>query len=199
MGILVAEDDNDTGLIYKNLLEERRGHHVIITTSGENCLKIYYEKLQNVEWEALHIQPFDAVILDYKMQDIDGMQVANEILAINPQQRIIFASAYIKETLLDSVKQLKQPVELLQKPFGEDALIYTVEKKEIYSELQRLVYSQIIDLLEVYRILGQRESLGEELEDVELRHEEIRNLLDLLTKQSKAKQSKEKHKNEAKN
>ena len=103
MEILLAEDDNDTGLMYKSLLEERRGHHVINTSSGENCLKIYHEKLQNVEWEALHIQPFDAVILDYKMQDLDGMQVANEILAINPQQRIIFASAYI-ETLLDSVK-----------------------------------------------------------------------------------------------
>lgn len=183
MEILVAEDDDDTGLMYKNLLENRRGHHVIITSSGENCLKIYHDKLQNVEWEALHIQPFDAVILDYKMQDMDGMQVANEILTINPQQRLIFASAYIKETLLDSVKQLKQPVELLQKPFGEEALIYTVEKKEIYSELQRLIYSQIIDLLEVYRRLGQRESLGEALENVELRHEEIRSLLDLLTKQ----------------
>ena len=62
-------------------------------------------------------------------------------------------------------------------------MIYTVEKKELYSELQRLVYSQIIDLLEVYRKLGQRDSLGEELENVELRHEEMRNLLDLLAKQ----------------
>ena len=82
---------------------------------GENCVKVYNEKLQNVEWEALHIQPFDAVILDYKMQDMDGIEVAKEILEINPQQRIIFASAYIKETLLDSVKLLKQPVELLAK------------------------------------------------------------------------------------
>jgi hypothetical protein len=34
----------------------------------------------------------------------------------------------------------------------------------------------------VFRKLGQRQSLGEELENVELRHEEIRNLLDLLAK-----------------
>jgi CheY-like chemotaxis protein len=167
--------------MYKNILEDRRRHQVIITSSGENCVKVYNEKLQNVEWEASHIQPFDAVILDYKMQGMDGIEVAKEILEINPQQRIIFASAYIKETLLDSVKLLKQPVELLQKPFGEDALIYTLEKREIYSELRRLVYSQITDLLEVFRKLGQRQSLGEELENVELRHEDIRNL-DLLAK-----------------
>ena len=71
---------------------------------------------------------------------------------------------------------------MLQKPFGEDALIYTLEKREIHSEIRRLVYSQITDLLEVFRKLGQRQSLGEELENAELRHEDIRNLLDLLAK-----------------
>ena len=40
------------------------------------------------------------------------MEVAKEILAINPHQRIIFASAYVWETLIDSVKELKQIVEL---------------------------------------------------------------------------------------
>jgi len=34
MEILVAEDDNDTGVMYRNLLEDRRGHHVIITSSA---------------------------------------------------------------------------------------------------------------------------------------------------------------------
>jgi DNA-binding NarL/FixJ family response regulator len=32
------------------------------------------------------------VILDYKMPKINGMEVAKEILAINPHQRIIFSS-----------------------------------------------------------------------------------------------------------
>jgi hypothetical protein len=34
--------------------------------------------------------------------------------------------------------QLKQIVELLQKPFGGQALIDTIEDKEIYSELKKL-------------------------------------------------------------
>jgi CheY-like chemotaxis protein len=39
--------------------------------------------------------PFDVVVLDYKMPSKDGMEVAKEILQINPYQRIIFASAYV--------------------------------------------------------------------------------------------------------
>jgi CheY-like chemotaxis protein len=52
--------------------------------------------------------PFDVVILDHKIPKKDGLQAAKEILDINPEQRIIFASAYVKETLTESVKQLKK-------------------------------------------------------------------------------------------
>ena len=53
-------------------------------------------------------------------------------------QRIIFASAYVKETLQESVKQLKQIVELMQKPFTLSQLVDTVEDKEVYEELKSL-------------------------------------------------------------
>lgn len=56
--------------------------------------------------------PFDVVVLDYKMPDKNGMEVAKEILRINPHQRIMFASAYVIETLKDSVKELSRVVEL---------------------------------------------------------------------------------------
>jgi CheY-like chemotaxis protein len=185
MKILIAEDDKDIALSYKRALD-RRGHQVFVTDNGEECLVIYHEEFKKASESSLtdHIQPFDVVVLDYKMPRIDGMEVAKEILAVNQHQRIIFASAYVKETLLDSVKQLKQSVELLQKPFGRDILIYTIEKKEIYSELQELVYLQIVDLLQVFKDLAQRNSIGE-LEDVELRHEQIRALLDFLGKKQK--------------
>jgi CheY-like chemotaxis protein len=69
----------------------------------------------------------------------DGMEVAREILDLNPDQRIIFASAYVQETLEDSVKQLKRVVELLQKPFEIQALIDTIEDKEVYQELKKIM------------------------------------------------------------
>ena len=84
---------------------------------------------------------FDAVILDYMMPRKDGMQVAEEILAMSPKQRIIFASAYVEQTLDDSIKQLKQVVELMQKPFGADVLVNTIEDKEVYEGLKQIMLS----------------------------------------------------------
>jgi CheY-like chemotaxis protein len=82
--------------------------------------------------------PYDAVVLDYRMPKKDGLQVAKEILGSNPSQRIIFASAYVKETLKESVKELRQVVELMQKPFLPEALVDVVEDTEAYPELKKL-------------------------------------------------------------
>jgi CheY-like chemotaxis protein len=140
MKILIAEDENDIALLYKKTLE-RRHHEVTITNNGEDCLKIYHEEYQRFMFGTYvirHILPFDAVILDHKMPKINGMEVAEEILAVNAHQRIIFASAYVKETLMDAIKKLKQVVELMQKPFSVNMLVDVVEDREIYSELQKL-------------------------------------------------------------
>jgi DNA-binding NtrC family response regulator len=69
----------------------------------------------------------------------DGLQAAKEILDINPEQRIIFASAYVKETLVESVRELKRIVELMQKPFSISALVDTVENREAYQGLKLLM------------------------------------------------------------
>jgi DNA-binding NarL/FixJ family response regulator len=59
---------------------------------------------------------FDMVILDYRMPGTNGIEVAKEIIKINPKQRIIIASSYPRETLSYSMKELEQLVELVQKP-----------------------------------------------------------------------------------
>jgi CheY-like chemotaxis protein len=151
---------------------EKRGHQVITTQNGEECLKVYHEESQVIRLKtnlSERQQPFDAVVLDYKMPRINGMEVAKEILAVNPHQRIIFASAYVKETLVDSIKQLNQVVELMQKPFGENALIDTVEDKGIYSELQKL-----------------NVDIGD-IKAANLRHEQITKILDILRNAQRGK------------
>ena len=145
MKILIAEDEEDIALVYEKALETRM-HEVTITFNGEECLKTYHDKFYDMKFPTLplpcrysmNISPFDVLLLDYKLPDMNGMEVAKEILAVNPHQRIIFVSAYVKETLQDSVKQLHQIVELMQKPFAINELIDTVEDKDAYNQLKKL-------------------------------------------------------------
>jgi CheY-like chemotaxis protein len=139
--ILIAEDDSDIVLLYKHTIEKRH-HEVVTTEDGQECLNIYHQEYQRASFGKRYglakTLPFDAVILDHKMPKINGMEVAKEILAINPHQRVIIASAFVKETLIDSIKNLKHAVEVIQKPFHMSTLVDTIEDKEIYSELQNL-------------------------------------------------------------
>src|SRR5436309_7726794 len=163
MNILVAEDEKDIALLYRKALEARN-HHVVITSNGEECLKTYHDVFQELTSSCMSIMknfqlPFDVILLDYKMPQINGLELAKEILAVNSHQRIIFASAYVKETLENIIKQLKHVVELIQKPFTIMKLIDTIEDKEVYDELHKLnvdievvralvpTHEQIIDLV----------------------------------------------------
>jgi CheY-like chemotaxis protein len=167
--ILIAEDDEDTALTYKMALKDA-GYEAKIVDNGEECAKIYLEKFQEFRLlkskkKAVHPydQPFEVVILDYRIPRMDGLQVAKEILTVNPRQRIIFASAYVKETLKDSVRGLKQVVELLQKPFSSQILVDMIRDKQVYKQLRRyrvdtkilqkaeLTHEQLMELLNIMK------------------------------------------------
>jgi CheY-like chemotaxis protein len=69
------------------------------------------------------------------MPELDGLGAAREILSLCPGQRIVFASAYVAETLREAARDLHQIVELLQKPFGLDYLVEVVEDTDVYQQL----------------------------------------------------------------
>jgi CheY-like chemotaxis protein len=190
MRILIAEDDLDIAVLYKKALEKNK-HSVVLTSNGADCLKNYLttlKKMTSVSKNQSKTKPadgninslrnsiaeyrkvsnantsqYDVVILDYSMPGLNGMEVAKEILNADPNQRIVFASAYVKETLENSVKELKQVVELLQKPFALKQLTDTIEDTLAFEELKELnvdvdrirgadlTHLQIFDLLDRLR------------------------------------------------
>lgn len=79
MNILIAEDEKDIALLYKKVLEARN-HQVTVTSNGEDCLKSYHDVFQEMissDTRSMQRQlPFDVVLLDYKMPQINGMEVA---------------------------------------------------------------------------------------------------------------------------
>jgi CheY-like chemotaxis protein len=158
--ILLAEDERD--ILYQYMQVLGNAHQVTATTDGEACLKAYVAEMQ----KGVH---FDVVVLDHRMPKMDGMEVAKRIFATHPKQRVIFASAFVKETLLESVKQLNQVVELLQKPFDLDTLVDTIEDKEIYEKLADLNVKV------------------QEIKNLNPTHEQVRDLLEGLIKLRKAK------------
>ncbi len=164
MKVLVAEDEDSIARMYKVALESKN-HEVMTVSNGKQCIELYSNELQKTAnakkqgWST----PFDAVVLDYRMPIMDGMEAAKQILAVQPKQRIIFASAYVADTLADSVKDLGQIVELIQKPFEIDSFVNLLEDSDIYLGLQQLnaniqtikdlnpTHAQIRDLLEGLR------------------------------------------------
>ena len=140
MKILIAEDEPDLRDQYKEFLEQNN-HEITTTADGQACIDTYktvYEKWASTKGKDELDAPFDAVILDYQMPKKNGLEVAQEILSVVPRQRIIFASAFVENTLKDSIKTLKQIVETMQKPFALQALSDTIEDKQIYAELEKL-------------------------------------------------------------
>jgi CheY-like chemotaxis protein len=173
MKILVAEDEANIATQYRTVLEQNK-HQVLLTYDGEQCLQAYYDELdkfakEKASGKTRRKAPFDAVVLDYRMPKKDGMEVAREILAMEPKQRVLFASAYVVDTLVESVKNLQQVVELLQKPFDLYEFVDLLEDKHIWAGLAKLNVKV------------------KEVKDLNPSHNEIRDLLEGLRKLQKGR------------
>lgn len=75
-------DDEQTALQLRQSLLESAGYKVLAAKSGKQGINTFRSESVN------------AVVLDYWMADMNGMQVAREIRKLNPGVPIIILSAY---------------------------------------------------------------------------------------------------------
>jgi len=130
MKILIAEDEFTIGRMFQVMLEGS-GHTVTLTSDGEQCVEAYKHATiqssnRSEEYLAEH-PPFDVVLMDGRMPVMDGVQAAKQILHINKQQRIIFITAYMRNTIETSLKDFSRPLEIISKPVDLDVLVGIVE------------------------------------------------------------------------
>lgn len=122
MKILIAEDEPEILRIYKLLLGEK-GYQVIATEDGKECLDAYKTELNKTMNGDI---PFNLVILDYRMPEKNGIEVAKEILALCPAQELLMVTAYKGQLELHD-KNL-QKMQIIEKPFDVDELLVTISQ-----------------------------------------------------------------------
>jgi CheY-like chemotaxis protein len=80
---LLCIDDEPTVLTIRKMLLEQKGYRVLLANSGLEGLAV------------LQRERVDTVILDYKMPEMNGAEVAERIRGLYPGMPIIMLSAYV--------------------------------------------------------------------------------------------------------
>ena len=114
--ILIVDDDPDICFVLKKLLE-RKGHEAVISLNG----------LEAMKW--LERNPFDIVITDLLMPEMDGVELIMEMRLRYPDQNVIAisgggridADTYLKMAKLIKVKHT------FQKPVRADELLKAID------------------------------------------------------------------------
>ncbi len=98
---LLCIDDDPAGLKVRKLLLENFGFKVTTTTSGREGLAL------------LSSRNFDAVLVDYQMPGMNGVQVATAVRKLRPHIPILMLSAYasLPPTITKSVNTFVSKME----------------------------------------------------------------------------------------
>lgn len=109
---LLCIDDEPTVLTIRKMLLESVGYKVLLAQSGAEGLRI-------LQSEQVH-----TVILDFKMPEMNGDEVARRIRITHPEMPIIMLSAFIDL----SKEQLKDVDAYITKGESPDVLLRTIER-----------------------------------------------------------------------
>ena len=125
MKVLIVEDNVQTARQYQLALEERN-HEVIVMLNGEQGCDAYTKAFKAAA-KPENGNPFDVVVLDYRLPVKNGIQVAKKITTKNPKQKIVFATGHLKEILSGEAKDPDMPLRIIEKPFELDEFVGKIE------------------------------------------------------------------------
>lgn len=134
--LLIADDEPHLLELYQDWLkfDNRR---VITAENGLKCIEIYKKEYEHSKLNQLN-NYFDVVVLDHNMPELNGVQTAVEILKINPNQRIIFASGYVEKILSESLTKINKAIEIIKKPFSVEALDDMINNKTLLDKFEEI-------------------------------------------------------------
>lgn len=111
--ILLAEDDNNLGLLLRNYLNAKK-YETSLCVDGKTAL------------ETFTAGQFNLCLLDIMMPEMDGLTLAKEVRKINPDIPIIFLTAKNqKEDIIEGF--VTGADDYITKPFSMEELLYRIE------------------------------------------------------------------------
>jgi two-component system, cell cycle sensor histidine kinase and response regulator CckA len=114
--VLVVEDQDGIRDIVRESLR-RNGYKVLIAVDGNEALE-----LASTYTDEIHL-----LVTDLVMPNIGGRELAQRLIPLRPNIKVLFMSGYSEHSALD-IAVTNQPATVLQKPFSLDALARNVRR-----------------------------------------------------------------------
>ena len=111
--ILVADDEESVRLLLSTLLE-RDSYTVLLANDGQHALEVARE----------HDGEISALVTDYKMPRLDGLQLARRLVAERPGIRVMIMSGRMSNP--EALKRCGFP--MLSKPFTITGFMATLKQ-----------------------------------------------------------------------
>ena len=126
--ILIVDDDTTTLEMLSGFLKDE-GYLVYSAEKGREAINIVKKDI------------VDLVLLDFKLGDLNGMEVLHEIKKLNPEIQVVMITAYGEvETAVNAIKE--GAYDFLSKPINIDELRIIIdkvlEKRELLRENREL-------------------------------------------------------------
>jgi DNA-binding NtrC family response regulator len=113
--ILIVDDEEGIRTLLKHTFEERIDYHAVTVSDGFIAIDL------------LKRQGFDLVLTDWRMDDMDGLALAEAVQSISPNTRILLMTGNATPELDDAVKSLRLDG-WVKKPFTLSHILNTVEQ-----------------------------------------------------------------------
>ncbi|HKS15983.1 MAG TPA: response regulator, partial [Planctomycetota bacterium] len=113
--LLVEDSDSLRRLVQHVLLKQ--GYTVLLATDGEDALKV----------SESHAGPIHLMVTDVVMPRMGGMELAQQLVKVRPDTRVLYTSGYIERTGLDTITAGGK-FAFLPKPFTPEELARKVRE-----------------------------------------------------------------------
>lgn len=115
---LLIVDDEPMVLRSIQSILRREGHRSFSEVYGRSAVDFYRQYTQEI----------DVVILDIRLLDTTGFDVANEIFSINPDAKIVFTSGAVAAPPLFGEVSISRTTAFLRKPFISEELMRAIHE-----------------------------------------------------------------------